>query len=399
MSPKEHQKPRIALIDDEEMILTSLYALFSMETDYEILRFDDPLTAVKTLEHQPVDLVISDYLMPGLSGIDLLNAIKEVQPEAQRILLTGFADKQNAIRGINEVGLYQYIEKPWDNQQLLLVVRNALRQENLRRQLAEKISALDRLLREHDELSRQQVRLEQELEMAAAIQQSLLPQQAPIVDGYQFHSVYRPTQMLGGDYYDAVHCGNNSITIVSDVSGHGVAAALTSMLLKSIFQESAMTAADPVDLLMQMNSKLHRFLPDTMYVAAAILWIAPTGILLANAGLPYPWILRSSEPKSYAVPLTGVPLGLLKGRGREDFDVRGLDLAHGDILLLASDGLGDVTSRDDEYFMDSEMPKVLSELQGRNGSQVIGALLDRATQFSKGRPFPDDVTLLSITRL
>jgi response regulator RpfG family c-di-GMP phosphodiesterase len=87
--------------------------------------------------------VITDYLMPGMNGIQLLARAKELQPEAARILLTGHADKQSAIQAINDVGLYQYLEKPWDNAQLLLVTQNAIERTRLLRTLNEKITELD----------------------------------------------------------------------------------------------------------------------------------------------------------------------------------------------------------------------------------------------------------------
>jgi response regulator RpfG family c-di-GMP phosphodiesterase len=78
-----------------------------------------------------------------MNGIQLLGRVKEVQPEASRVLLTGHADKQSAIRAINQVALFQYLEKPWDNAQLLLVVRSGVERANLFRDLREKVSELD----------------------------------------------------------------------------------------------------------------------------------------------------------------------------------------------------------------------------------------------------------------
>ncbi len=134
---------RIVLVDDEEMILTSLRAFLELETDYDVRTFLSPEEAAAHAEAEDVDVVVSDYLMPGMDGITLLARMKELRPHAPRILLTGYADKENAIRAINEVGLFQYIEKPWDNDNLLLVLRNALERRRLMQTLESKITEIN----------------------------------------------------------------------------------------------------------------------------------------------------------------------------------------------------------------------------------------------------------------
>ena len=131
--------PVIAIVDDEEMVLTSLRSFLTLETDYEIATYDSPAKAVEQIRESTVDLVISDYLMPEMNGIEFLLEIKKLHPYATRILLTGYADKENAIKAINEVGLYQYIEKPWENEELKLVIQNGLERRFLMERLEEKI--------------------------------------------------------------------------------------------------------------------------------------------------------------------------------------------------------------------------------------------------------------------
>ena len=106
MSPPEARAPRIIAVDDDDLVLGSLQGLFTLETDYAVELFDDPRKAVEHLAKNPLDVVISDFLMPQMKGLEFLREARRLQPEAGRILLTGFADKQNAIRAINEVGLY-----------------------------------------------------------------------------------------------------------------------------------------------------------------------------------------------------------------------------------------------------------------------------------------------------
>jgi DNA-binding NtrC family response regulator len=138
-----NEKASILIVDDEEMVITSVRAYLQLETDYEIHGFTEPEQAIKHMEKNQVDIAVSDYLMPRISGIQFLGRAKQLQPEASRVLLTGHADKQSAIQAINEVGLYQYVEKPWENAQLLLIIQNGIERAKLLRELRQKVSELD----------------------------------------------------------------------------------------------------------------------------------------------------------------------------------------------------------------------------------------------------------------
>ena len=138
MSTPERQ-PVILVVDDEDMVLISIRSFLMLETDYDVVTCNSPAAAIDVAKQRTLDLVISDYLMPELDGISFLLEIKNLQPHTIRILLTGYADKGNAIKAINEVGLYQYIEKPWQNADLALVIRNGLEKRFLIERLAQKI--------------------------------------------------------------------------------------------------------------------------------------------------------------------------------------------------------------------------------------------------------------------
>ena len=142
MAP-DNNKGTVLIVDDEEMVLTSLSTLLSLETDYDVKTFVSAAKAVEHLQSNSVDLIISDFLMPEMNGLEFLTKAKSFRPEVPRIILTGFADKENAIKLINEVGLYQYIEKPWDNADLLLIVRNALEKRQLLANLLDKVKDIE----------------------------------------------------------------------------------------------------------------------------------------------------------------------------------------------------------------------------------------------------------------
>jgi DNA-binding NtrC family response regulator len=134
----------IMLVDDEEMVLTSLSSFLTLETDYEVVTFLSPFTALEHLKENPVNLIISDYLMPDMDGISFLGKVRQSNPDIVRIILTGYADKENAIKAINQVGLFQYIEKPWDNDDLRIIIRNGLERQQLVSSLQEKVTEINK---------------------------------------------------------------------------------------------------------------------------------------------------------------------------------------------------------------------------------------------------------------
>jgi DNA-binding NtrC family response regulator len=133
----------LVLVDDESMVLDSLGSVLALETEYRLEKFTAPADALEYARTGPVDLVLSDFLMPVMNGIEMLREFAALHPHAPRILLTGYADKESAIEAINDVGLFQYIEKPWENEQLLIVLRNALERRFLVKVLQEKIAEID----------------------------------------------------------------------------------------------------------------------------------------------------------------------------------------------------------------------------------------------------------------
>ena len=134
---------RVVLVDDEEMVTQNLEMLLSMETGYESVSFNQPASALEYLKQNEADVVLSDFIMPEMNGLDLLAHVKNVQPTCSRLLLTGYADKESAVRAINEVGLFQYLEKPWENEFVMMTLRNAVERSRLLKQLQNKTQSLD----------------------------------------------------------------------------------------------------------------------------------------------------------------------------------------------------------------------------------------------------------------
>jgi len=229
-------KPKIILVDDEAVVTDTLKSFLELETDYEIFAFQSPVDALKMFQATPVDVVISDSLMPDMDGLEFLAEIKKLYPETVRILLTGYGDKENAIKSVNEVGLFQYIEKPWDNEHLKLVIRNALTNKNLKEILHKKIRELDTLLLQRDSLVQNQELFKEELSLARQLQERLLPNEFPEANGISFTAKYLPALEVGGDLYDVIPLSNRRIAVlIADITGHGIQDALSTSLLKFSF--------------------------------------------------------------------------------------------------------------------------------------------------------------------
>lgn len=135
--PEERETPKpepvILLVDDEPAILSSLRRLLRA-TKYKVLTAEGGEAALEILASNAVDLIISDMRMPYMNGAEFLSRARALYPDSMRILLTGYSEIDSAVRAINEGGVYRYLTKPWDDNDLLLTVNQAIEQQNLRRE-------------------------------------------------------------------------------------------------------------------------------------------------------------------------------------------------------------------------------------------------------------------------
>lgn len=130
---------KIIIVDDDETIISTLKTLLYVEDFSGAEFFAEPELALEYIKDNPPDLIMSDFMMPKMNGLEFLSKANEMYPEVSKILLTGYADKENAIRAINEVGLYKYITKPWDNDDLILSIKNGVERSYLLSELRQKI--------------------------------------------------------------------------------------------------------------------------------------------------------------------------------------------------------------------------------------------------------------------
>ncbi len=238
-----------------------------------------------------------------------------------------------------------------------------------------------------------------ELSIAANIQTRLLPKSIPVLDGFDVATHYKPKEAVGGDYYDVITLDENRLgLVVADVCGKGVPASIIMAEMRTLLQVGAPAAASPAELMSRLNRKLNEDLPRNMFVTA-LYGIADrhdrsfTYVCCGHNPLVH-W--RKIDGQIAVNDQTGTALG---PRASEQFDptvkqVR-IELAHGDRLVLYSDGLVEaMNSRDQMY--ETRFHEFVSRNAGSPSKEFLAGLLLDLEAFRGGREQPDDLTLVTL---
>ncbi len=142
----------VVIIDDEVNILKSIQRVLRHQP-WEVLAYSDPREAIRELSgRSDVDVIISDYRMPQMNGVELLQALKNQCPDAIRMILSGQVDMEAVLNAINKAEVYRFIMKPWNDEDLVITLRNAIEHNQLikeNKQLAETVRAQHREINRH----------------------------------------------------------------------------------------------------------------------------------------------------------------------------------------------------------------------------------------------------------
>ncbi|MNI35167.1 Hydrogenase transcriptional regulatory protein hupR1 [compost metagenome] len=169
-----NHRPQVLLVDDEESILNSLRRLLRAQP-YDVLLATSGAQALELLEQHSIDLVVSDARMPNMDGATLLTHVRQRYPQTTRIMLTGYADPTAIIKAINDGHIDRYISKPWNDEELLLTLRQTLEHQHLERD-RERLERLSRA--QNDQLKL----LNSTLEKSVAARTAELQQTADMLD-------------------------------------------------------------------------------------------------------------------------------------------------------------------------------------------------------------------------
>ena len=376
-----YQRKTVLLVDDAPaniQVVTSI-----LKDIYKIRVATNGAKALALAKDTPLpDLVLLDVMMPQMDGYEVCTRLK-ADPETQDIpviFLTGQTEIEDETRGF-EVGAVDYIHKPFSPAVVKARVHTHLVLRGIREQLA-----------------RQLLTIQKELETARQIQMSILPSSIPQIPGLDIAARYIPMTSVAGDFYDFIVVDEKHLGIlVADVSGHGMPAALIASMLKIALAAEIAHAADPAQVLMGLNQTLcGKF--EHHFITAAYLFVDLQKGTLTYAGAGHPPLLmwgQSSAGVRY-VEENGLFLGKFPWA---TYSSRELPLNAGDWCLLYTDGIPETADPTGIDFGTDRFKQVLETDESISADQFADRLLEELSRWSARGPFEDlddDVTVVAI---
>ena len=251
-----------------------------------------------------------------------------------------------------------------------------------------------------------QQKQQKEIELAQRVQLGFLPQTTPQLAGYEFFGCYSAALTVGGDYYDFIHLPDGRVAVVlGDVAGKGVPAALLMAKLSAEARYCMLTQANPAAAVMLLNESLIRGGIGDRFVTLALVIIDSVNhkMTMVNAGHINPVIYRPAAgyfEDAVTNAQSGIPLGIVSGF---DYDVFEFDFAHGDNVLIFTDGVTDATAANGAMF---ELAGIRNSLFSDNvmgtpdRPKAVGERIMHAVRkHLNGRPQNDDIAIVCVGRL
>lgn len=237
-----------------------------------------------------------------------------------------------------------------------------------------------------------------DLEFARRIRQDLMPGSLVGTDTFRFDVHHHPHDLIGSDFYDVIPLeGNRFGILVADVRGHGVSAALYTMLLKNLEEKFAMRNGDPSAFVAGLNSELARYVVDDS-VATAVYAVldADRGTLrYCSAGHPSPLICRASTGKVALLASGGLPLGFFED---EQYTVWETTLRRDDLVLFYTDGLTETRDREGSMLGEEGLAELLRQEVIDPSMDLPKRLYDRVLAASGDVSLDDDALILALRR-
>src|SRR5579872_921153 len=362
---------KVLVCDDQADVLEALRLLLKGQ-GYQAVTVDSPKALLRAARAEPFDLILADLnytrdTTSGEEGLDLLASLDAQGNATPVVVMTAWGSVDLAVEAMRR-GACDFIQKPWDNERVISVVRKQAESERRRKS---------------------------EMEIAANVQQKLFPHQVHRLNTIDYAGQCLAAREVGGDYYDFLETGDQSIGFVlGDVSGKGVPAALLMANLQAVFRSQPVTALQqPASLLRTVNS---HFFDSTAAERFATLFYGiyddrTRKLRYVNCGQVAPLLVR---PWGEVIRLE--PTATMLGAFRQWRCTEAEVIIHPtDSLLLYSDGVTEAGIDGVEEFGDERLIKVLRDHRFDPAPALAQSILDAVNEFSSGSR-NDDITVVAI---
>jgi len=371
----------ILIVDDTPINLGVISGALKDTYKTKVATNGEKALAIASSEDKP-DLILLDVMMPVMDGYEVCRRLKanSATQNIPVIFLTGQTGTEDETKGF-EVGAVDYIHKPFSEAVVKARVHTHL------------------MLREaHEQIARQLVEINLELEMARQIQLSILPRDTPKIPGLDIVARYLPMTSVAGDFYDFIILDDKRVGIlVADVSGHGLPSALIASMLQVALTAQVAHASEPERVLSGLNQALcGKF--ERNFVTAAYVFVDMEKKLMIYAGAGHPPLLFSckSTGKVTAVSENGLFLGMFPEATYSSLE---LPVQAEDRVVLYTDGIPETTSPSEKEFGTARFIEFMEKNQSLTVDQFAEGLLDELSRWSeqpRGQGQQDDITVLTI---
>jgi serine phosphatase RsbU (regulator of sigma subunit) len=366
----------ILIVEDDLAIVRGLRDNLEFE-GYRVSSETDGLKGYERAKLDQPDLVILDVMLPTMDGFQICSHLKREGFGAPVFLLTGLTQEGSRLEGLWK-GADDYIAKPFNLQELLLRIRNALNQQ-------EALKGRAKLL-------------EDELLRARKIQMASLPRKHPHFPGLDVAGKTTPATQVGGDYFDYLKPGKDKLgIIVADVSGKGMPAAMYVQKMQGIVRSNAKKMQDPSQTLRALQEHLCDSMESSSFVTAVTaLFDTKAGTLhIAQAGhMP---VLHCRKNKTRLLKPPGIWIGKTSADVFEkSLRVESISLLPGDTIVFYSDGLVEAKDARGKEFGLTRLRKCLGAMRPGKASDVVERCFKEVRKFTGNQSQSDDITVVAV---
>ncbi|MCB2137068.1 MAG: SpoIIE family protein phosphatase [Rhodobacteraceae bacterium] len=392
---------RVMVVDDSRVQRKILSTQLS-RAGFLVTEAGTGAEALEICRRHPHELVISDWMMPGLSGLEFCRALREIDSDryVYFILLTSKSESAEIARGLDG-GADDFLTKPVNGDELRARIDAGERILRMERELLEKNRLLSSTL---SELQRLYDSVDRDLQEARKLQQSLVRERNRNFGGAEVSLLLRPSGHVGGDLVGYFPINATRIGVFSiDVSGHGITSALMTARIAGYLSgdspeqnlalvqthSGSYDARAPEELAKMLNQMILREMQTETYLtlAYAELDLATGDVALVQAGHPHPAVQRANGAVEF-LGAGGMPIGLIEAATYERVETR---LAPGDRLLLMSDGVTEAENASGAQLGEDGLAILMDRCGGSAGPDYLETLIWHLSEFSAGE-FLDDVS-------